>query len=96
LVKALKLDKKSAETQALVNHQNGKWQWVVRHSRLGDTLYSYLLTEKGLETCPIISHVGPFYDDWYAGQGKLKFSAKPGIYFMRINETVWRKIEIVD
>jgi hypothetical protein len=26
----------------------------------------------------------------------IKFSAKPGIYFMRINETVWRKIEIVD
>jgi PKD repeat protein len=75
LVKALKLDKKAAETQALVNHQNGKWQWVVRHSRLGDTIYSYLLTEKGLETCPVISHVGPFYDDWYPGQGKLKFSA---------------------
>ncbi|NBO50614.1 MAG: T9SS C-terminal target domain-containing protein, partial [Chitinophagia bacterium] len=26
----------------------------------------------------------------------IKFSAKPGIYFMRINETVWRKIEITD
>jgi hypothetical protein len=26
----------------------------------------------------------------------IKFSAKPGIYFVRINETVWRKIEIVD
>jgi PKD repeat protein len=75
LIKAMTLDKHSAETQAFVNHQNGKWQWVVRHSRLGDTIYSYLLTEKGLETCPVISHVGPFYDDWYPGQGKLKFSA---------------------
>ncbi len=75
LIKAMTLEKYSAETQAFVNHQNGKWQWVVRHSRLGDTLYSYLLTEKGLETCPVISHVGPFYDDWYPGQGKLKFSA---------------------
>jgi hypothetical protein len=26
----------------------------------------------------------------------IKLSAKPGIYFMRINEVVWRKIEIVD
>jgi hypothetical protein len=26
----------------------------------------------------------------------IEFSVKPGIYFMRINETVWRKIEIVD
>ena len=26
----------------------------------------------------------------------IKFNAKPGIYFMRINETVWRKIEIAD
>ncbi len=75
LIKAMTLDKYSAETQAFVNHQNGNWQWVVRHSRLSDTLYSYLLTEKGLETCPVISHVGPFYDDWYPGQGKLKFNA---------------------
>jgi PKD repeat protein len=75
MIKAMTLDKYSAETQAFVNHQNGKWQWVVRHSRLGDTIYSYLLTEKGLEICPMISHVGPFYDDWYPGQGKLKFSA---------------------
>jgi hypothetical protein len=26
----------------------------------------------------------------------IKFNAKPGIYFMRINETVWRKIKIAD
>jgi hypothetical protein len=26
----------------------------------------------------------------------IKLNAKPGIYFMRINEAVWRKIEIVD
>jgi hypothetical protein len=26
----------------------------------------------------------------------IKFNAKSGIYFMRINETVWRKIEIAD
>jgi PKD repeat protein len=26
----------------------------------------------------------------------IKFSVKPGIYFMRINEAVWRKIEITD
>jgi hypothetical protein len=75
VVKALNVDKYSAQTQALVNHQNGKWQWIVRHSRLGDTLFSYLLTEKGLETCPVISHIGHFYEDWFAGQGKLKFSA---------------------
>ena len=26
----------------------------------------------------------------------IKFNARAGIYFMRINETVWRKIEITD
>jgi hypothetical protein len=26
----------------------------------------------------------------------IKLNEKPGIYFMRINEAVWRKIEIVD
>ena len=107
VVKALHLDKYSAQTQALVNHQNGKWQWVVRHSRLGDTLYSYLLTEKGLETCPVISHVGHFYEDWYAGQGKLKFSADGkfvvltawGIehfYLCEFNNQTGKIIEILD
>jgi len=107
VVKALHLDKYSAQTQALVNHQNGKWQWVVRHSRLGDTLYSYLLTEKGLETCPVISHVGYFYEDWYAGQGKLKFSADGkfvvltawGIehfYLCEFNNQTGKIIEILD
>jgi PKD repeat protein len=107
VVKALHLDKYSAQTQALVNHQNGKWHWVVRHSRLGDTLYSYLLTEKGLETCPVISHVGYFYEDWYAGQGKLKFSADGkfvvltawGIehfYLCEFNNQTGKIIEILD
>lgn len=66
---------RASEAQALVNHQNGKWQWVVCHSRLGDTLYSYLITDDGLETCPVISHAGPFYNDWYPGQGNIKFSS---------------------
>lgn len=65
---------RASESQAHVNHQNGRWQWVVCHSRLGDTLYSYLITDDGLETCPVISHAGPFYDDWYPGQGLIKFS----------------------
>lgn len=105
-MKALNLDKYSAQTQALVNHQNGKWQWVVRHSRLGDTLFSYLLTEKGLETCPVISHVGHF-EDWFAGQGKLKFSADGkyvvltawGInhfYLCEFNNQTGKIIEILD
>lgn len=63
-----------AECQAHVNHQNGRWQWVVCHSRLGDTLFSYIITDEGLETCPVISHAGPFYNDWYPGQGLIKFS----------------------
>lgn len=65
---------RASEAQALVNHQNGKWQWVVCHSRLGDTLYSFLINENGLESCPVISYAGPFYNDWYPGQGCMKFS----------------------
>lgn len=66
---------RASEAQAVVNHQNGKWKWVVCHSRLGDTLYSFLINENGLETCPVISHAGPFYKDWYPGQGCMKFSS---------------------
>lgn len=68
------LRKSASEAQSLVNHQDGRNQWVVCHSRLGDTLFAYLITDKGLETCPVISHAGPFYDDWYPGQGVIKFS----------------------
>jgi hypothetical protein len=66
---------RASEAQALVNHENGRWKWVVCHSRLGDTLYSYLITENGLETCPVLSFAGPFYDDWYPGQGIIKFAS---------------------
>jgi len=68
------LQRNSSECQTLVNHQNGKWQWVVSHSLLGDTLYSYLINENGLETCPTISHAGPFYPNSNPGQGVMKFS----------------------
>ncbi len=66
---------RASEAQALVNHENGRWKWVVCHSRLGDTLHSFLITENGLETCPVLSFAGPFYDDWYPGQGIIKFAS---------------------
>ncbi len=82
---------RASEAQALVNHDNGRWQWVVCHSRLGDTLYSYLLTEKGLETCPVVSFAGPFYDDWYPGQGVIKFTSN-GKYLVL---TTWSSERVV-
>ena len=35
--KGKQLNPAISEAQAHVNHQNGRWQWVVSHSRLGDT-----------------------------------------------------------
>ena len=65
---------RAAETQALVDHQNGKWKWLVCHSRLGDTIFSFLITDNGLISHPVISHAGPSYLQWYSGQGNMKFS----------------------
>jgi PKD repeat protein len=82
---------RASEAQALVNHQNGRWQWVVCHSRLGDTIYSYLITDDGIETCPVISHAGPFYNDWYPGQGVMKFSPDGKYLFF----TTWSAEKVV-
>ncbi len=82
---------RASEAQALLNHENGRWKWVVCHSRLGDTLYSYLVTENGLETCPVLSFAGPFYNDWYPGQGIIKFTAN-GKYLVL---TTWSAEKVV-
>lgn len=81
LIKAKKLLPVSSECQAIVNHQNGKWQWVVCRSRLGDTLFSYLITENGLEAVPVQSFAGYFHNDAGRSQGIFKFSAD-GQYFI--------------
>lgn len=74
LTKSKRLRPYISECQAHVNHQNGKWQWVVAHSNWGDTLFSYLINEDGLETCPVINKVGPSYSELLSGRGTLKFS----------------------
>jgi hypothetical protein len=74
LIKTKKLLPVSATCQAIANHQNGKWQWVVCHSRLGDTLYSYLITENGLEAVPVQSFAGHFFRVPADGFGVMKFS----------------------
>jgi len=74
LTKSKRLRRYISECQAHVNHQNGKWQWVVAHSNWGDTIFSYLINENGLETCPVINKVGPNYKAQISGRGLLKFS----------------------
>jgi len=69
----IKLQPRISECQAHVNHQNGKWQWVVAHSLTGNTLYSYLIKKEGLEECSTISLTGPNYNKT-TGQGVMKFS----------------------
>lgn len=79
--KAVRMEPIVSECQAHVNHQNGKWQWVVAHSLTGSTLYSYLIKEDGLEECPVVSYAGPSYGVT-TGQGVLKFSPDGQYLFM--------------
>jgi len=61
------------QMQAHVNHQNGLWQWVVCHSATRDTVFSFLITNQGVEPCPVINRAGPVFKDWYPTQGSFKF-----------------------
>ncbi len=91
-------------------HANGQDTWVVVHgfSReygpyLNDSFYSYLITNEGLHTCPVISRSGAIHGlerssgghvDGSDAQGQMKFS-KDGTTLLT---TVYgqNKIEIFD
>ncbi|MBK7752742.1 MAG: gliding motility-associated C-terminal domain-containing protein [Flavobacteriales bacterium] len=46
------------EKLTALRHGNGVAAWVFSRALLGDAFYAYLLTEQGLDTIPVISHVG--------------------------------------
>ncbi|AWH86422.1 hypothetical protein HYN59_15485 [Flavobacterium album] len=61
-------------------HENGEDIWIVVHGYPGDVVYSFLLTENGINE-PVVSNVGPFFqntlhwNDPYFEPGAMKLSA---------------------
>lgn len=75
--KNIKLLDLSCESIGAVRHSNGEWFWIVVHEYGSNCFYSYLVTQQGVEVCPIISCSGfniesnPFH-----AQNILKIDAK--------------------
>ena len=60
-----------------VHHCNGKDIWVTSHQLHSNKFYSYLVTNAGIDTIPVISAIGSIYPSFYPNcvtAGELKFS----------------------
>lgn len=56
------LHKPITEKLTAVKHRNGKHIWVIAHEWNSNKFLAYLITEKGIETTPIISQVGSVHE----------------------------------
>jgi hypothetical protein len=73
----------TTEKLAAVKHCNGHDVWVVAHEFDSDAFYTYLITDAGLNTTPIVQNVGNVHAAWLEGGegyygntaiGNMKFS----------------------
>ncbi|MCK9618221.1 MAG: hypothetical protein M0R21_10350 [Lentimicrobiaceae bacterium] len=48
----------STEKVTATKHANGKDIWIITHGWQNNTYYSFLLTQDGLNTSPVVSNVG--------------------------------------
>lgn len=63
--KNIKIASKMCESISVIHHQNGFYKWIVVHSGISNTISAFLLTDKGLNPCPVETSIG------YAFSGKL-------------------------
>jgi len=54
----------NASFKAVTWHHNGCDIWIVCHSALGNTFWSYLLTPQGINAPPVVSRGGIDFKDW--------------------------------
>jgi hypothetical protein len=62
-----------SEKLAATHHRNGRDYWVTTTDLNGNNIYTYLITNKGLITCPIISTIPKTFSESTA-VGAMKFS----------------------
>jgi hypothetical protein len=83
------------EKLTAVYHANGKDVWVAAHEFGNNSFRVYLITNKGLIDCPVISNVGSSIDTYIGNaQGEIKFSRDS----KKIYSTIYtgNKIEILE
>ena len=68
IVKNVLLHKPSAEQMDAVYNCDSTGIWIVAHDAWTNKLYTYLLTQSGLDTVPVISSTGIFYNFIYYAQ----------------------------
>ncbi|MBX7206534.1 MAG: T9SS type A sorting domain-containing protein [Bacteroidia bacterium] len=83
-VKNILLQTPVCEKLAATKHQNGRDYWILAHGfPESDIFFSYLVTERGLIDCPILSQIGSQHGikdftgqiHGYDAQGDMKFSS---------------------
>src|SRR5688572_802410 len=64
-----------SEKVTATRHCNGRDIWVITHAHNSDAFYSYLVTNAGINTTPVISHIGNFVPASYGTHvGQIKVS----------------------
>lgn len=75
IIKNELLESSNLEKVTVVLHENGTDYWVVGHRWESDTFFSYLISENGINSTPILSEVGSIHNGEFAnGVGYLKSS----------------------
>ena len=63
------------EKQVAINHANGRDVWVITHKVNTNEYYAYLVTDKGLVHCPVVSSTGSVTSSIGSEQGYLSISS---------------------
>ena len=92
------------EKLTATHHQNGKDIWVVAHGfkdpGKDNLFYSYLITEKGLANCPILTNIGAEHYKYdmalYNAQGAMKFSRDGKRLAITVYNELQNYIELFD
>jgi hypothetical protein len=73
--KNIKITSKMCESISVIHHQNGLYKWIVVHSGISNTISAFLLTDRGLNPCPVETSIGySFNGSLLSYQSKGKFS----------------------
>lgn len=63
------------EKQVAINHANGRDVWVITHKINTNEYYAYLITDKGLVACPVVSKTGSVTSPDGAEQGYMSVTS---------------------
>lgn len=63
------------EKQVAINHANGRDVWVITHRVNTYEYYAYLITDKGLVNCPVVSKTGSITSAYGSEQGYMSVTS---------------------